>query len=122
MRWNASRGGGFCDPAVSPWLPIGPAEVNVADQRDDPRSVLSLCRRLIDVRRAELGGGLANYERLPAAPGVWAYSTRSLVVAANFSPTPAALPAQLGEILLRTGSGGPGLGPVEGVIARRQAD
>jgi alpha-glucosidase len=119
MRWDASPLGGFCDPAVTPWLPIGPAEVNVADQRDDPGSVLSLCRRLIGVRRAELRDGLAGYRRLPSAPGVWAYGTGSLVVAANFSARPAPLPAQAGEILLRTGGDGRGLGPVEGMVARR---
>ncbi|HSR85432.1 MAG TPA: hypothetical protein VLM11_14760 [Streptosporangiaceae bacterium] len=121
MRWAGTPGAGFCDPAVTPWLPIGPAEVNVSDQRDDPASVWSLCRRLVDVRRAELAGGLAGYQRLPAAPGVWAYATGSLLVAANLTPTPAPLPAQAGEILVRTGPGAPGLGPAEGIVARRQA-
>jgi glycosidase len=121
MRWDTTPGGGFCGPAVTPWLPIGPAEVNVAEQRDDPGSVLSLCRRLVDVRRAELGGGLAGYQRVSSAPGVWAYTTGSLLVAANFGATPAPLPAQADEILVRTGAGGLGLGPAEGVVARRRA-
>jgi hypothetical protein len=92
----------------------------VADQRDDAGSVLSLCRRLVDVRRAELSGGLADYRVLPSAPGVWAYATGSLLVAANFGATPAPLPVQTGEIVVRTGRGAPGLGPLEGVVARRQ--
>jgi alpha-glucosidase len=120
MRWDGTSGGGFTDPAVKPWLPIGPADVNVADQRGDPGSVLALCRRLIDVRRAELGGALAGYRRLASVPDVWAYETGSLVVAANFSATPASLPAQAGEILVRTGRGAPGLGALEGIVARRQ--
>jgi alpha-glucosidase len=121
IRWDDMPGGGFCRPDVTPWLPIGPADINVADQRDDPGSVLSLCRRLIDVRRAELSGGLAGYQPLPSAPGVWAYATGSLLVAANLGATPAALPAQTGEILVRTGRGAAGLGQLEGVVARRTA-
>ena len=120
MRWDETSGGGFTDPAVKPWLPIGPADVNVADQRGDPGSVLALCRRLIDVRRAELGGALAGYRRLASVPDVWAYETGSLVVAANFTSTPASLPAQAGEILVRTGRGAPGLSAFEGIVARRQ--
>jgi len=120
MRWNDTPTGGFCSPTVTPWLPIGPAHVNVADQRDDPDSVLALCRRLVDVRRAELSGSLAGYQSLPSAPGVWAYATGSLLVAANFGTTPAPLPAQAGEIVVRTGRGASGLGPLEGVVARRQ--
>jgi alpha-glucosidase len=121
MRWDDTAGGGFCGPTATPWLPIGPASVNVADQRDDVNSILSLCRRLIGLRRAELSGGLAGYRRLESAPGVWAFATGSLLIAANLSATPAPLPAQAGEIVLRTGRGAPGLGPAEGVIARRQA-
>ena len=121
MRWDSSPGGGFTGPAVTPWLPIGPAGVNVADQRVDPGSVLSLCRRLLDVRRAELGGGIASYRRLASAPAVWAYETGPLLVAANLSATAAAVPEQAGEILLRTGPDAAGLAPWEGVIARRQS-
>jgi alpha-glucosidase len=51
MQWAASPTGGFTDG--TPWLPaIDPAARNVADQRDDPESLLSLYRRLIAARRA----------------------------------------------------------------------
>jgi alpha-glucosidase len=51
MQWDASPSGGFTDG--TPWLPaIDPATRNVADQRDDPGSLLSLYRRLIASRRA----------------------------------------------------------------------
>ena len=113
MRWDDSGGGGFTGPGVTPWLPLGehpdrallalspggpipdppwgndppnpPADRTVAGQRDDPGSVLSLCRRLLALRRAELGRGLADFENLAVARGVWAYRTGSLVVAANFT-------------------------------------
>ena len=92
----------------------------VAGQRDDPGSVLSLCRRLLALRRAELGG-LADFENLIAAGGQWAYRTGPLVVAANFTDHPADMPAAAGEVLLTTCAEGtpesPGmLRPWEGVI------
>jgi alpha-glucosidase len=120
MRWDAAPGGGFTGPAVTPWLPIGTSVVNVADQRGDPDSVLSLCRRLVSLRRAEVGGGLASYRRLQSAAAVWAYETGPLLVAANLGAAPAAMPDQAGEILLRTGPATAGLGPWEGVVARQR--
>ncbi len=53
MPWTSEPGGGFSAPGVRPWLPMGdPAACNVADQEDDPDSVLSFCRRAIAARRA----------------------------------------------------------------------
>ena len=74
----------------------------VADQRDDPDSTLMLCRRLLALRRAELSGGIAEFENLPAPEGLWVYRVGSLVVAANFTGQPARLPALDGEVLLTT--------------------
>jgi alpha-glucosidase len=52
MQWDASPQGGFTRGS-KPWLPLAdPATRNVADQRGDPRSILSLYRRLIGERRA----------------------------------------------------------------------
>jgi oligo-1,6-glucosidase len=141
MRWNAAPGGGFTGPTVTPWLPIGPAAVNVADQRDEPDSVLSMCRRLVELRHVELGPGagsdgvgsdsagshsvgshsVAGYRRLASPPGVWSYAAGPLRVTANLGATPAAMPDQAGEILLRTGPAAAGLGPWEGVVARASA-
>jgi alpha-glucosidase len=51
MQWDASPGGGFT--TGSPWLPlVDHATRNVADQRDDPDSLLSLYRRLIAARQS----------------------------------------------------------------------
>ena len=50
MQWEPTADGGFT--TGTPWLPVvDPAERNVADQRDDPDSLLSLYRRLIAARR-----------------------------------------------------------------------
>ena len=68
MQWDASEKGGFTSGA--PWLPlVDPAERNVADQRDDPGSMLSLVRDLIAVRR-ELAD---DFELIEAADGVVAF-------------------------------------------------
>ena len=104
--------------------PNPPADRTVAGQRDDPGSVLSLCRRLVALRRAELGRGLADFENLAVAGGVWAYRTGSLVVAANFTDKPADMPTEAEEEVLLTTSAdeappSPGvLRPWEGVITR----
>ena len=61
MQWDASPSGGFT--TGEPWLPlVDPAQRNVADQRDDPGSMLSLVRELIALRR-ELGGRLRAARR-----------------------------------------------------------
>jgi alpha-glucosidase len=50
MQWDRSASGGFT--TGTPWLPaVDPEERNVADQRDDPDSVLNLYRDLIARRR-----------------------------------------------------------------------
>jgi glycosidase len=78
MQWDASPKGGFT--TGEPWLPlVDPAERNVADQRDDPGSFLSLVRRLIALRRG-LGEG---FELLEAEEGVLAYRRGGHWVAAN---------------------------------------
>jgi alpha-glucosidase len=127
MPWDASRSGGFTADGVTPWLPLGDtAACNVAGQRRDPGSVLQFCRRLLALRRAELGGGIAPYEIVPAAPGQWAYRVGGLIVAANLSDHPAALPCPVGDVLLGTAAGEPAaergadqvLGPWQGIVAR----
>ncbi len=51
MQWDGSPTGGFTTGA--PWLPlVDPSARNVADQRNDPESLLSLYRRLIAARRS----------------------------------------------------------------------
>ena len=52
MRWDGTPSAGFTPG--EPWLPIGEVgSVNVADQRGDARSMLSLYRRLLALRREE---------------------------------------------------------------------
>jgi alpha-glucosidase len=150
VQWDASPGAGFStrptgappwgspDPSVRPWLPVGPeaAGVNVAVQRDDPASMLSLFRRLIWYRRGSpaLHGG--DYRSLPDAPGgCYAYvrtaGDERLLVALNFTAEPLAYQvgeADRGRLELSTDPSRPTgeelslrplhLGPDEGVIVR----
>jgi len=123
MRWDDSPGAGFTAGDVRPWLPLPAAgSATVAAQRADTGSVLWLCRRLIELRRRELGPGVPDLELIEAGPGVLAYRCGGLLVAANMSGAPAAIPAAAGEILLSTegtpATGAAGLHPWRGVVAR----
>jgi alpha-glucosidase len=54
MQWANTPNGGFSPEGVETWLPINPnyAEgINVADQEDDPGSMLGFYRRMLAVRR-----------------------------------------------------------------------
>jgi alpha-glucosidase len=108
MQWET--GGGFT--TGTPWLAeVDPEERNVAAQRDDPASLLSLYRRLIELRRG-LGEG---FRLLDAEPGVVAYERGSHVVAVNTTAVPRSRPG--GELVLATHAG-EGLPPHAAVIVR----
>ncbi|HEX5936753.1 MAG TPA: alpha-amylase family glycosyl hydrolase [Actinomycetota bacterium] len=102
MQWD--RDGGFTRDGVEPWLPVGDAAArNVADQRDDPGSMLHLCRDLIALRhgRADLRSGASAPVEAPA--GVWAWRRGdSTLVAVNHGDEAATVPVPAGEILLGT--------------------
>jgi alpha-glucosidase len=127
MQWDGSPSGGFT-AAARPWLPVGDAAArNVADQRADPDSTLHLCRDLLALRRAELGGGIAPYQELAVDGGLWAYRVGGLTVAANLSDHNVTwtgmTSATTGEVLLSTGGVAAGgdsrrLGPWQGVVLR----
>jgi glycosidase len=122
MQWDASPSAGFTADGVTPWLPFGDnAARNVAAQREDPGSTLRLCRDLLALRRSAFGGQVAAYERLPAPPGVWSYRSGPLLVTANFTDRPVALPGPAGELLLTTSpeaEPGTALGPWQGSVTR----
>ena len=66
MQWDGSDGAAFTRAGVEPWLPLADdyRDVNVAAQRDDPASYLSLYRRLIELRRREPALSVGEYEPL----------------------------------------------------------
>lgn len=109
MQWDASHNAGFTT-ADEPWLPISGhyADVNVATQREDPRSILSLYRRLIDLRREEPALSVGSYTGFPAAGHLLAYIREHqgsrLLVALNLGGEPDALPLDslTGSVVLST--------------------
>jgi alpha-glucosidase len=115
MQWDGSATGGFSTGEV--WLPpVDPERTNVENQRDDPRSTLSLVRDLLTVRRV-LGDG---FELLDAEPGVLAYRRGDHLIAINTTAEEAGTPLA-GELVLETVPGawrGRRLAAHSGVITR----
>jgi glycosidase len=69
MQWTGGDNGGFSPPGTDTWLPVHPnhrAGVNVADQRRDPASILSLYRDLIHLRRSHTALSLGDYAEIEA--------------------------------------------------------
>jgi alpha-glucosidase len=69
MQWSRAAHGGFTRPGAAPWIDCGDsASVNVADQMDDPQSMLSLYRRMIRVRRSIPALSDGSYRAIEPAP------------------------------------------------------
>jgi alpha-glucosidase len=127
MQWDATPNAGFTSADAEPWLPLAPdypwANVNV--EKGDPRSVLTLYKRLIDLRRSDDALIFGAYASLAAPDGVYAYTRgEKYMIALNF--TGEAKPLALsGEIVVSTHLDRTGkvealeLRPNEGVILRR---
>jgi alpha-glucosidase len=106
MQWSGDSHAGFS--AVEPWLPVGVDRetANVASQSRDAGSLLTLTRRLIEVRASEPVLEEGEHEPLAAGPGIVAYrrsrAERRLIVVLNFehAPTSFALGGERGRVLL----------------------
>ncbi|RAU82921.1 alpha-amylase family glycosyl hydrolase [Pontibacter arcticus] len=73
MQWDTSINAGFSDG--KPWLRLASdhKEVNVALQQDDPKSLLSLYKRLIKLRQQEPALHIGKYAPIHADKQVLAY-------------------------------------------------
>jgi alpha-glucosidase len=109
------------EPEQDWWLRWGDTTRNVEDQRADRRSVLWLCRDLIELRSHLVGA----YSRVEAPSGVWAWRRgESAVVAVNLSERGATIRGIEGTVRLdtqrrrdgETVSGALRLEPWEGVV------
>ncbi len=92
MQWSAANNADFSTGA--PWLPIAEdfTTVNVALAKNQEDSLLTLYRRLIELRRSEPALAIGAYQSLPATGDVLAYTrqsagSNSFLVALNFGPT-----------------------------------
>jgi len=128
MPWDGSENAGFT--RGRPWLPLNPdfARRNVAALVADDRSILTLYRRLIALRRERRALSVGRYEAAHAEGEIFAFGRRAegeapLLVALNFGKAPQRLMLPEGaRLLLSTGldrsevQGECTLGPAEGVI------
>jgi alpha-glucosidase len=74
MQWT--RDGGFTSGA--PWLPYGDLSRNVHDETDDPRSLLTLYRRIIWLRRGSDALRFGDYAAIDDLPGpIYAFTRTS---------------------------------------------
>jgi alpha-glucosidase len=136
MQWDGSPDAGFT--AGEPWLPTaeGRPRVNVKTQSVDPRSMLSLYRRLLALRRAEPALHSGSYCPVEADGDVLAYvrawEGRRFFIALNLGGQEQRLATPLGDegrIVCSTGLDREGetlgaevaLAPDEGVVAWLQA-
>ena len=107
MQWSDARNGGFSTSART-WLPCGDFEaVNVARQLNDPHSMLSLYRRLIQLRKSTPALVEGSYRALDNAPEDCLVfhrdtATQHIVVALNFTAEPREIDLPTGKILLST--------------------
>ncbi len=62
MQWNASEGAGFT--SGEPWLKVNPnyKNINVADQLENPDSILNFYRKMIGIRKAHPVFVYGNYD------------------------------------------------------------
>jgi alpha-glucosidase len=107
MQWSDAPNGGFSTNDKT-WLPCGDFKaVNVARQTNDPHSMLSLYRRLIELRKstpALIEGSYRVVEDAPEDCLVFHRETEKqhIVVALNFSAEPREIDLRAGRILLST--------------------
>ncbi|MQA89470.1 MAG: DUF3459 domain-containing protein [Gemmatimonas sp.] len=102
MQWSREPNAGFTRGV--PWLPVSKEypSTNIEAQRDDPHSMLSLYRRLIDLRRGEPAMEMGDYRTVSAFRDVLAYvrdgrrGEDSFLVALNLGPHPHVLKAPEG--------------------------
>jgi alpha-glucosidase len=111
MPWDTTRNAGFT--AGTPWLPLNAdcASRNVAALAADPRSILTLYRRLIALRKEHAALQRGGYVKVSSDGAVFAFERRlgtaRILVALNIggAAQEAALPADRprGRLLLSTG-------------------
>ncbi|MDI3563894.1 alpha-amylase family glycosyl hydrolase [Bradyrhizobium sp. Arg816] len=110
MQWDASPASGFS--GVRPWLPLPEDHIheNVADLEADSRSILSLYKRLIALRKASPALVEGDYHPIAAQGDLLIYRREAegtaVIVVLNLGPDPIAVTTSAirfdSEILLST--------------------
>lgn len=110
MQWDATPAASFS--TVTPWLPLAAdwMHENVRNMAADPTSILSLYKRLIELRKLRPALTWGSFELIAAKDDLLVYRRRagdsSLLIALNLGSEPAALASDAiqlrGSILLST--------------------
>lgn len=94
IQWDSSPNAGFCLPGVEPWLPVaaGYEQLNAAQQREQPHSMLTFTRRLIQLRQQSQALLNGRYHTLHADNTLFVYtrqsSDESYLILLNFGSEP----------------------------------
>jgi alpha-glucosidase len=96
MQWTADENAGFS--RAPPWLPIADdvEVINVQREKDNPRSMLTLYRRLIELRRKEPALAVGNFKASRCEGDLLTYRrslpySRPFFIALNLGVEPATL-------------------------------
>jgi alpha-glucosidase len=110
MQWDSSSQAGFS--SAEPWLPLAAdfAEMNVSRETREPRSMLTLHRTLLHLRRSHAALAVGNYEGVTATGDILAFvrctrEQRVLVVlnlGGEASAIPSAATGWSGRLLMTT--------------------
>ena len=106
MPWDSSLAAGFTSGL--PWLPLGDdhASVNVAALEKDPRSILHLYRRLIDLRQCHQTLVSGTLQSVSAENGVLRYQRQGeeehILVLLNMGQDPGRITIESGSVLAST--------------------
>jgi alpha-glucosidase len=102
MQWDASDQAGFT--AGDPWLPLGKRhrQLNVENQRADRTSILTLHRRLLELRRAHPALAIGDYRSMVATGDLLLYQrlldNERFLVALNLGARPVEADFAKGEV------------------------
>src|SRR5579884_110226 len=128
MQWDSSVNAGFCPAGVKPWLPVALdyQTFHVAAEQQDPRSLLTLTRALLALRRSHAALTLGSYQSIEQeSPTCFVYqrqyADQLCLVALNFSEQDqvVTLPGQgQGRVLLSTHLDREGLVPFSEIHLR----
>ena len=87
MQWDATPNAGFSSPTARTWLPLAAdsATVNVASQLNDSQSMLTLYRRLIELRGSTPALSVGSYRQLYVDADLLIFARDGLTIVLNFS-------------------------------------
>lgn len=108
MQWDGTRYAGFTDPDAGgePWIAVNPNKsiINAAREVDDPDSVFTFYKRLIDLRHRDPVVSAGSFRPIDDRDEqVYAFvrtlGERRLLTVVNVSSRQAALPEQTAKLL-----------------------